>query len=208
MRGVLLSINALFNYDDTIFENLSLPTAADLPTGGPWIDDPEDYELDTSLLVANILAELGEMNLVYSDPESFKTMIAIWSAMNQKNWLELWKTLLYKYNPIWNKDGTYTETSSGRTDGGSSTEYGRTMEHDVTGYDSSTYSPDKKDTAGGKDSVTTGSMFSTSLSRTEQGNIGVTTTQAMIAEQRKIVEFNMYTYITQSFKERFCVMTY
>jgi hypothetical protein len=40
------------------------------------------------------------------------------------------------------------------------------------------------------------------------GNIGVTTTQAMIKEERSIAEFNMISYITQSFKERFCILIY
>lgn len=212
MRGVLLSINAVFNYDPDIFENLSLPGSADIPQGeeSRYIDNPPD--LDASLLVANILTELGEMNLVYSDPATLKMMISIWNAVNYDNWVNLYKTTILKYNPIWNKDGTVTETKSGsgRVDGGSTTEYGRTQQHDVTGYDTNSYSPDTKETAGGKDTVTTGSMYSNgeTVTRTEQGNIGVTMTQTLITEERKVVEFNMYHYITESFKERFCVMTY
>lgn len=211
MHGVLLSINALYNWDDTIFDSLTLPAVEDLPEDDPlFIEDPQP--LDKSVLIGNILAELGEMSLVYSDPDTFKKMIEIWSAMNAGTWLELWKTLLYKYNPIWNKDGTYTETKSGsgRVAGGTKTDYGRTQQHDVTGYDTNSYSPDTKDTAGGTDTVTTGSMYSNgeTLTRTEQGNIGVTSTQELIERQRNVVQFNMYTFITESFKERFCVMTY
>lgn len=40
------------------------------------------------------------------------------------------------------------------------------------------------------------------------GNIGVTTTQKMIREERDVVQFNTIDYITQSFKKRFCVMVY
>ena len=40
------------------------------------------------------------------------------------------------------------------------------------------------------------------------GNIGVTTTQQMIREEREVVQFNTIDYITQSFKKRFCVMVY
>ena len=213
MRGVLLSINAVFNYyGEDLFDDFALPGSADIPEGeeSRYIDNPPD--LDVSLLIANILAELGEMNLVYSDPATLKIMIKIWNAMNYDNWVKLYKTTILKYNPIWNKDGTITETKSGsgRVDGGSTTEYGRTQQHDVTGYDTNSYSPDTKETAGGKDTVTTGSMYSNgeSVTRTETGNIGVTMTQTMLTEERKVVEFNMYHYITESFKERFCVMTY
>lgn len=40
------------------------------------------------------------------------------------------------------------------------------------------------------------------------GNIGVTTTQAMLQEERKIAEFNIIDYIAESFKHRFCLMIY
>lgn len=44
--------------------------------------------------------------------------------------------------------------------------------------------------------------------RIEQGNIGVTTTQAMIREQRDIAMFSLYDVIVQDFKSEFCVMVY
>ena len=40
------------------------------------------------------------------------------------------------------------------------------------------------------------------------GNIGVTTTQQMLEQERKIAEFNMISYIAQSFKQRFCLLIY
>lgn len=41
-----------------------------------------------------------------------------------------------------------------------------------------------------------------------KGNIGVTTTQQMIEQERKSVEFNIYDYIINSFKLRFCITVY
>lgn len=43
---------------------------------------------------------------------------------------------------------------------------------------------------------------------TARGNVGVTTTQKMITEEREISEFNIYDYITDSFKNRFCLQIY
>lgn len=40
------------------------------------------------------------------------------------------------------------------------------------------------------------------------GNIGVTTTQQMIQQEREISEFNIYEYITKSFVKRFCLQVY
>lgn len=40
------------------------------------------------------------------------------------------------------------------------------------------------------------------------GNIGTTTSQFMIEEERRVVKFNIYDYIIDSFKKRFCLMVY
>ena len=44
--------------------------------------------------------------------------------------------------------------------------------------------------------------------RTEQGNIGITTTQQMINEEREVDKFNLMDYIIDSFKKRFCLLVY
>ena len=44
--------------------------------------------------------------------------------------------------------------------------------------------------------------------RVEQGNIGVTTTQQMIKEQREVVQFSTERYIIDSFIDRFCLLVY
>ena len=366
MNGVLLSIMAVYNEDPTIFQYLTLPTTADLQSTAELIEDPD--ELDKTTLIENILFELGELSLVYSEPETLKAMIKIWSAINKRPWTQLWETLLYKYNPIWNKDGRYTEartlsttgtdsgtltdastsghtvsgtlskstvtdqdtteaemtalnrdvktvtdqdttkaamtgenvseivtidndtttSSTATTSGTTSGTNSETLEHQVTGFNTDSFSPSTKDiksgsTSGTSSSTTTGSGSGTedqttstsknvdgtvnetgtndttetvdddqtgtrsntgtnditvtetgttgetlsgtgslqrttsgqkagseaeNITRTEQGNIGVTTTQQMIREQREIVQFNLYHYITEQFKERFCVMVY
>ena len=43
---------------------------------------------------------------------------------------------------------------------------------------------------------------------TRTGNIGVTTTQQMIEEERRVVKFNMMDYIIESFIKRFCLLVY
>ena len=68
--------------------------------------------------------------------------------------------------------------------------------------DTGTVSIDKKDTESldrKRDNLRTGRAF---------GNIGVTTTQQMIQQERETVLFNMYKVITDSFVDRFCLMVY
>lgn len=56
-----------------------------------------------------------------------------------------------------------------------------------------------------RDTTDTGTITTT---RTDQGNIGVTSTQSMIKEQREVVMLNLYDVITQDFIERFCLKVY
>lgn len=344
-----LSIIGLYNYRDDIFDLLELPDPSEI-AGDMYVDDISPLRRED--LINMLLFELGELGLVYTDPDMIKAMIGIWSRTERDIWLDLWKTKLYKYNPIWNKDGTIRErrdieragSSSGQTVGSSGTDkvgstsgsrsgtssnlrtldtatdvggsetgvesvsaggtsadtgtvtdegqhanthghtgsgsVNETVAHNVTGYDSNQYSPNTQDvkagstsdnstdTDNGTDSNTktlntvntvrstsdtetgrehtettsntgtiddagrssetssgqstetvTGQHTETesgqhsetvgeSYERIEQGNIGVTTTQAMITEQREIVQFNLYAYIIQSFKHKFCVMVY
>lgn len=68
--------------------------------------------------------------------------------------------------------------------------------------DTGTVSIDKKDTESldrKRDNLRTGRAF---------GNIGVTTTQQMIQQERETALFNMYNVITDSFVDRFCLMVY
>lgn len=45
-------------------------------------------------------------------------------------------------------------------------------------------------------------------SRTEQGNIGTTSTQSLIMEQREVVKLNIMDVIIHDFRNRFCILVY
>lgn len=229
-RTVIYPLIGLYNSFPDILDGLRVPTVADLDKSLPYIANiPKLSDAD---LHALLLAEIGEMTPVYTKPDVLKSMIAVWSRAHFPEWVKLWQTTIFKYNPIWNKDGSYTETlersgsNSGNTsNAGTNNEdvgvtYGRQDAHNVTGYDTSTYSPDTQDVASGTDSTNRSGSFSENgsssgsyndtqtLKRTETGNIGVTTTQAMIEEERKTAVFNLYAYIIGAFKERFCILLY
>ena len=157
MAAIWVPLMALYEYDNTILDGLHVPTAAELPANVDYINPIPT--LSDEVLRNNLLLELAELCPVYTDPEVLKKMIVIWAAMEKRNWLQLWATTLYKYNPIWNKDGSYTETrnrsgsNANNNSATGSTKYGRTDEHQVTGYDTNSYSPDTKDLAGGTDTT-------------------------------------------------------
>lgn len=265
-----ISILGLYEYDPTIFDGLILPTAADITTdaekvANPWVPDKQDF-------INYICMELAEVGLVYGSAPVMASMIAVWSKVHIHEWIELYNTLLYKYNPIWNVDGiekethdldgknertanldttdtrTYTNLQDQRTYKNLTDEHSLTnlknvrtgsVQHDVTGYDSNSYSADTKDTYnditdtgnGSEKTVRNGTDTNVrsgedkniqkitgtdkyytedngTITKERSGNIGVTMTQAMIREQREIVQFNLYEYMLQSFKKQFCIMVY
>lgn len=173
----MLSILGLYNYDSTIFDDLVVP-----------LDEDNNPLFDKDTLVDTICYQNAEISLLYTDPTTMKNMIRLWSNTSQYSWKTLAKTMYLEYNPIWNKDGTITDTYN-TTDTG---------EGKVAAYNSSAYEP--RDYGENKKTGT--------VTRVEQGNIGVVTTQAMIEAERSVSEFNIYDAISSDFKNRFCVMVY
>ena len=143
---------------------------------------PEGVDRET--LIDNLLAETAEFEILYTNPEFLANMIAVWSAKELSVWEELEKTRHYEYDPISNYDRNEESTNTGESLG------------KVAGYNAN--------------DLVNSSGASTDVRRKARmwGNIGVTTTQQMIEEQRDVVKFNIIDYIIESFKRRFCLLVY
>lgn len=242
-----ISILGLYYSDPDLFVNLHLPEA-----------------LNSDVVIDNLLMETAELECIYPDADFMKLAIGSWSLKELEVWQKLYETTVFDYNPIWNKDGTVTETESisreGQTNNVRTTEGSRngttssseaeeTQNSDVktnesgstetltvAGFDESTFQNREKtvtDSSGTDSDVASGSRETSGsgttsdsyndtgvdsgshnddetreYSRTEQGNIGVTSTQQLIREEREVDLFNIYDEIIQSFKRRFCVLVY
>lgn len=101
---------SLYAQDPTIFDGMQLPTMPSNPTDYPDLY-VSGFNLDRDVLVDNLLMELGEMDVIYTDPAFMKFAITQWSKKELPVWQELYNTLFYKYNPLWNKDGTIKESA-------------------------------------------------------------------------------------------------
>lgn len=124
---------SLYMLDNTVFDGLQLPTMPQNPTDYPDLY-VEGFALDREVLVNNILMETGELDCIYPDPDFFKFAVTQWSKKELHVWQELYNTLFYKYNPLWNKDGTVKETArdlTSRETAGTRSRTGST-EQDVT----------------------------------------------------------------------------
>ena len=252
---MFLSIIGMYEYDSTIFRDLTVPEG-----------------IDKNILINNILLECAELEIVYPNIDTMKIAIGAWSASNAYKWETLYKTTQLSYNPIWNVDADIEETVTSTKGTTQKTTFGKTetrtvnlkdeLSHghtetrtiDITdeetvdltstesvkGFNSTSWSESKKVEQDGTDTfehdgtdtmVHTGkdttshtgtdtmkNSGSDSISGSENenigtvtrrtGNIGVTTTQKMILEEREIAEFSIINYITLSFKERFCILVY
>ena len=148
----------------------------------PTYTDPDNvtYTLNRADVINNILLQCAELEVVYPSPTMMKFAIGVWCASNLDAWNKLYASQLLKYNPIWNVDANVTT--------------GRTDTAQVAGYNSETWSNSNK--------------LTSDYTETRTGNIGVTATQDLIKKEREIADFSIIEYITQSFKERFCLLIY
>ena len=238
MRAVL-DLMGIYNYDNTVLDNLKIPAA-----------------LDRQTLIDNLLMESAELEILYSDFDILKYAIGAWSSKQLPIWDELYDTTQYEYNPIWNKDGTiieletrnlagsdHTTDNTDRVDNLSDTEtrdlndletrnLNDSNTHSVYGFNSSTAAPESADdgTQGGTDNIShtgtdtfnhtgrqdidrtfqknTTDTGTVKHERTEQGNIGLTSTQELIEKQRAVVTFNVMDVIIKDFIQRFCIGVY
>lgn len=191
-----LSILGLYNYDPSIFDNFKLPE-----------------KMDRDMVFGNLLAELAELEVLYPSNTVIKSVIGFWSSKMLDKWQKLYATTQLEYNPIENYDRleeftdseNRTTESSGNTTGQSS----GTAANSVAGYNSPEMVPAE---SGTNSSDTYAESVAESqedrvLSRNGRvhGNIGVTTTQQMIAAERESVSFVVTDVIIKDFADRFCI---
>lgn len=192
--------------------------------------------LDREILTDTIILECGDLGLYYTDPDYMAQAVRAWSRRRIRIWDEMLDSTEYQYNPIWNKDGTIRETrtdtrkrtGSGDSEGSDDLTHGHKIDEDtettgqVSGYNSEGWSNrdkttgDSTETHSGTDKSKSKNTYTTQddedaqydLTRVEQGNIGVTSTQQLIREQRDVIDYDVYGIIADEFKAFFCVLIY
>lgn len=202
-----LSIYGLYTYDNTIFDNLTVPQG-----------------MNKNDLIVQILTDCSDFALIYPNFDFMKMLIGVWSTKEQKIWENLFKSENIEYNPIENYDrnesitrvvNTDAEGTSSGTALNTSGDNGETTSGQ-TAYDSNTFKDTSRVQANSNsnsqsvnsESVKNNSRGTETVINHTHGNIGVTTAQQMIEGFREVSKFCTYDYIVQSFKDRFCVQVY
>ena len=250
-----MDLIAAYNYNPNVLDLLEVPEA-----------------INKATLIDNLLMETAEREIIYSNLAFLRQAIGSWSKKNLPVWEELYKTTQYEYNPIWNKDGTVTETetrdlhgtnyhtdNTDRVDNltdkntrnfqdketrnledketrdlndttlesvygfnSSSDAPANKVKTDYTGTDTNNHTgtdtmdhtgTDTMDHTGRQDidriyDEKTSDTGTVKHEKVEQGNIGVTSTQSLILEQREVVKINLMDIIIDDFQKKFCLGVY
>lgn len=175
-----MSLLGLYNFDNTILDGLIVPAGVDKQT-----------------VINNLLRECAELEVLYPQPEVIKFFVSEWAKERLPVWNRLEATLHYEYDPISNYDRKeeWTDESSGSASG--------TSENKTAGYNSA-----GADVPESKNSSSSSASGKNKRTGRAYGNIGVTTTQQMIEEERRVSEFDIDHIIINEFKKTFCLMIY
>lgn len=88
-----LSIMGLYNYDNTVFDGVTFPVGIDRETA-----------------INNILMNCASFSLIYPSLPFMKFALKNWSDKYFDNFRRLQEMQTVEYTPIWNKDGTISES--------------------------------------------------------------------------------------------------
>lgn len=172
-----LSIRGLYYADNTIFAGFSLPTGVSLDT-----------------IRTQILAECGELEILYPDPDYFKAILTSWSSMRLPVWNRI-KEMLdnVEYDPTMNYSKVTEHEGSGTSD--------TTSTDSVKGYNETSFVDSAKNV--------TNNEQTDEFTRTVKGNIGIQSMSKLIQEEIEMREsFNLPEIIIEEFKRRFCILVY
>lgn len=110
-------IRALLDYDNTIFDNFTIPEEI----GGEEV---------IKMIIDRILFKYGDTPLFCPDPAVIKYYIGLWSNRHSPLWLKYYNIEFAEYNPIENYD-KYDEGTN-------------TIENQISADNATTYQPDTK----------------------------------------------------------------
>ena len=83
MSKATLSLLGLYQYDNTIFNELVLPEG-----------------MDKQLYINNLLMETAELEVLFSNPATMRSVIGIWSSAHLDSWKKMWPATACATSPL------------------------------------------------------------------------------------------------------------
>lgn len=187
-----ISIRGLQILKPDLFDSIKLPAGIDHDT-----------------LAGNIIMESAELEVMIPDPDVMALALQAWSKSRLNAWQHMYDALTAEYNPLYNKDG-YIEEQNDYGKQHLQTSYGsQTQTASVAGYNSDTLNDSQRTRAEGHTDNANTDAHTDKMKRHEYGNIGVTTSQAMLqAELDLRKQGSIYDIITREFIDKFTLQVY
>ena len=160
----------MFNYDNHLFDNLTLPTGVDK---------------DTSVLT--FLMQYGECPVLYTDVDFVKAALRVWSLKNEEPISRIFTALSAEYNPIHNFD-RYEETSDSEQSS-ETTDYTGSETDGHTGSETTGYTGSETDGHSGSEVISYTGSETTESSMSESTSETTSETQ-----ENQVSAFNASTY--------------
>lgn len=198
-QKAMINTMMFYHWDNTLFNEMQIPAG-----------------VDRDEVVASILEETSDFPVLITDLETLRVAINRWSAHRVGIWNHFLETTQYEYNPIENYDRREEETtkteSSGQLNSSTNRTGSDTDTEGVSAFNASGMTDHTKSTT----TYGSGSSGQDESSNEEEiarelyihGNIGVTSAQDMIKQEREIADFDIIDIIVDEYKKKFCIVIY
>lgn len=165
-------LQTIYNLSPTIFDGMTMPEG-----------------VDKDIVVGEIISQLGELDVIYQNPEQLAAAIRTWSYSMNYKWTKIYATTTVYYDPLINRDYNREETVTGQSTVNAGSK--------VAGYN-------EGELVKNGESDSTGSSTQKNILR-EWGNVSLKTTPMILQEERDYVDFSFVQMVIDDFKHRFCV---
>ena len=172
MRKAYISLLGLLNADPDLFSDMHVPAV-----------------IDKDVLVAELISETADLEVVYPDPEIMRQLIENWSYSRMHAWNKIATVLYEEYDPFINikRDEVRTIESSGENETG------------VSAWNESDYTNRDKNK---------GSSFVRETFHVE-GDSAITDAQDVARKEVDLrLKMDLYQIILREFINRFCLLVY
>ena len=214
MRNDTISILGLYIYDNSIFDNMAVPS---------------EIADDKAVLIDNLLMELSQFEILYPDCDFMKFAIEKWSNKRLQAWEKMAVVLYKNYDPFINimrdEERTTTETRdlAGTDDNTETRNLALASDNTVTlstnAWDSGAGTERQKEISD-NDTTDTGTVTNArsttdtgTVTRHEtyhlQGDSAITDRQDVAKKEIDLrAEYNLFDIIINDFKMQFCILVY
>lgn len=172
-----LSLLALANDNNDLFNDMVLPTDIDAPT-----------------MIANLLIETAEMEVIYPDADAMRDAIGIWSASRLHAWESIAAaTYLATYDPYVNVSRDETRTIQTYT---TDTGTGKVSAWDATGFTN-------------RNQLESNGNSTVTETYHVEGDSAINDSQDIIRKETEVrLKYDLMRIIIDEFKGRFCLSVY